>query len=253
MPLPYNHLRTVIIIPARYGSKRLPGKPLIDLCGKSMISRTYASCVLALDKTNVYVATDDDRIQKHCEKNNMNVIMTSRNCMTGTDRVYEASRKIDAHIYINVQGDEPLIDPKDIQAIMEASKRSPQQVFCAMLPFHNEDDFKSPSIVKVVTKLSNELLYASRAPIPINKLLSFAMAKKQVGLYAFPKQALNDFVHIAAKTPLEEKEDIEILRFLELGHKVQMVEMLIPSISVDTSKDIGKVEEILCRREILTS
>ena len=166
MSSPYNHLRTVLIIPARYQSTRLPGKPLIDLCGESLIRRTYTKCILALDKTNVYVATDDERIQKHCEKNNMNVIMTSQDCMTGTDRVYAASKKIDADIYISVQGDEPLVHPKDIQAIMEAGKKGPRQVITGMCPLHNEDDFKNPSITKVVTKLNNELLYVSRAPHP---------------------------------------------------------------------------------------
>ena len=245
MPPPHNHLRTLIVIPARYQSTRLPGKPLIDLCGQSMIRRTYMNCILALNKTNIYVATDDERIQEHCKKNNMNVIMTSQNCITGTDRVCEFSEKIDADIYINVQGDEPLLDPKDIEAVIEASKRNPQHIISAMHPLHNEDEYRSLSTTKVVTTLNNELLYASRAPIPSNKLSSFSMAKKHIGIFAFPKQALSDFAHVTTKTPLEEKEDIEILRFLELGHPVRMVELLRPSLSVDTPEDIKKVEEIL--------
>ena len=302
MPPPRNHLRILIVIPARYQSTRLPGKPLIDLCGQSMIRRTYMNCILALNKTNivttrtpdhiegkvtvvpldeigrrqrgateacflhvagsdkaddcrdrqggeplpnVYVATDDERIQEHCKKNNMNVIMTSQNCITGTDRVCEFSEKIDADIYINVQGDEPLLDPKDIEAVIEASKGNPQHIISAMHPLHNEDEYRSLSTTKVVTTLNNELLYASRAPIPSNKFSSFSMAKKHIGIFAFPKQALSDFAHVTTKTPLEEKEDIEILRFLELGHPVRMVELLRPSLSVDTPEDIKKVEEIL--------
>ena len=239
------NLEVVIIIPARYQSSRLPGKPLIDICGKSMIRRTYERCSLALNSEKVYVATDDDRIYNHCRDNDMNVIMTSSSCKTGTDRVYEASCKIDADIYINVQGDEPIINPEDIKSIICESKKNPRNVISAMCSIRQED-FLNPTIPKVVARLDNRLMYASRAGIPGAKDLRFSSAKKQVCIYAFPKQSLEDFAVRDSKTPLENIEDIEILRYLELGYDVQMVEVSTESLAVDVPEDVEKVKRLIC-------
>jgi 3-deoxy-manno-octulosonate cytidylyltransferase (CMP-KDO synthetase) len=237
-------LKVVLIIPARYSSSRLPGKPLIDLCGKSMIERTYNQCCLAIDRSNIYVATDDIRIQKHCETLNMQVLMTSKNCLTGTDRVYQASKQVSADIYINVQGDEPIIDPKNIEIVVNASLENPKSVINAM-SFIKEDEFQNPSIPKVVTRLDNRLLYMSRSSIPITKSIKFICARKQICIYAFPKKSLADFSRKDKKTPLEDIEDIEILRFLELGYEVQMVDVLNNSIAVDTPDDVVVIKKIL--------
>ena len=237
-------MKVVIIIPARYQSSRLPGKPLIGICGQSMIKRTYDRCCLALEGKYVFVATDDNRIFSHCQKNGMNVIMTSELCKTGTDRVYEASKQIDADIYINVQGDEPIINPDDIKSVIRAGKSNPGKIINAMCVL-DEADFNNPAIPKVVTRLDNCLLYSSRIGIPTTKSLSFIRANKQVCIYSFPKQALIDFMSTGGKTPLEELEDIEILRFLELGHEVQMIEVSNTSLAVDVLEDVKKVERIL--------
>lgn len=236
--------KIVIIIPARYNSSRLPGKPLIDICGKSMIRRTYEQCCLALKKEDVYVATDDERILSHCQKSSMNVIMTSTNCKTGTDRVYEASNKIKADIYINVQGDEPIISPNDIKTVIEASKNNPDKVINAMCQI-NSADFNNPSIPKVVVRMDNRLLYISRSGIPTTKSLSFVNAKKQVCIYAFFKKSLIDFSKLKDKAPNENIEDIEILRFLEIGYDVYMINVSSSSFSIDTSDDLDKVRGIL--------
>jgi len=238
------NLKIVIIIPARYNSSRLPGKPLIDICGKSMINRTFNRCCQSLSKENIFVATDDLRIYSHCQELNMNVIMTPSSCKTGTDRVYEASKKIKADIYINVQGDEPVIDPEDINIVIKASQKNPTKVINAMCPI-NKSDFNNPTIPKVVTRLDNRLLYCSRVGIPVTKDLLFSKAKKQVCIYAYPKQSLIDFSSSDKKTPLEKVEDIEILRFLELGYEVQMVDVSEGSLAVDVPEDIEKVEKIL--------
>ena len=240
-------LKIVIIIPARYHSSRLPGKPLMDICGKSMVSRTYDQCCQSLNKENIFVATDDLRISTHCQELNMNVIMTPSSCKTGTDRVYEASKKINADIYINVQGDEPIINPEDINIVIAASQKNPTKVINAMCPINNSD-FNNPTIPKVVTRLDNRLLYGSRVGIPVTKDLLFSKAKKQVCIYAYPKQSLIDFSSINKKTPLEKIEDIEILRFLELGYEVQMVDVSEGSIAVDVPEDVEKVERILNAR-----
>jgi len=236
--------KVVIIIPARYDSSRLPGKPLINICGKSMINRTYEQCCKSMKEESVFVATDDMRIYNHCKELNMNVIMTPSDCKTGTDRVYEASKKIKADIYINVQGDEPIINPEDINTVISASIKTPDKVINAMCSI-SKSDFNNPTIPKVVTRPDKSLLYSSRVGIPVNKDLLFSKAKKQVCIYAFPKQSLKDFSRIENKTSLEELEDIEILRFLELGYEVQMVDVSNSSLAVDVSADIEKVEKIL--------
>ncbi len=237
-------LKTVIIIPARYQSSRLPGKPLIKICGKSMINRTYDRCCQSMRAENVFVATDDLRIYTHCEELNMNVIITPSFCKTGTDRVYEASKQIEADIYINVQGDEPIINPEDINIVIEAGQKNPGKVINAMCAI-NKSDFDNPTIPKVVTRIDKRLLYSSRVGIPATKDLLFSEAKKQVCIYAYPKQSLVDFSSVENKTPLEKVEDIEILRFLELGYEVQMVDVSNTSLAVDVPGDIEKVEKIL--------
>lgn len=237
-------LKIVIIIPARYQSSRLPGKPLINLQGKSMIMRTYERCCLAINKKYVFVATDDKRIFNHCQTNNINVLMTSTECKTGTDRVYESSKQIDADIYINVQGDEPIIDPENIIKVIKKSCDNPTQIIATMSNI-DKDDFRNSSIPKVITRIDNRLLYISRAAIPTTKNLDFVHSKKQIGIYAFPKQSLVNFASIDYKTPLELLEDIEILRFLELGFDVQMLELINNSFAIDVPKDVERVIEIL--------
>ena len=209
-----------------------------------MINRTYDRCCQSLKVENIFVATDDLRIYTHCKELNMNVIMTPSSCKTGTDRVYEASKKIKADIYINVQGDEPIINPDDINIVIEASQKNPDKVINAMCAI-NKSDFNNPTIPKVVTRIDKSLLYSSRVGIPVTKDLLFSEAKKQVCIYAYPKQSLIDFSSIDNKTPLEKVEDIEILRFLELGYEVQMVDVSNTSLAVDVPEDVEKVEKIL--------
>ncbi|MBT3392805.1 MAG: 3-deoxy-manno-octulosonate cytidylyltransferase [Elusimicrobiaceae bacterium] len=242
-------MKYAIVIPARYKSSRFEGKPLAKIKGKPMIAYVYDVCIKVLAKENVYVATDDDRIKEFCESYGMRVVMTSRECLTGTDRVYEASKQIDADVIINVQGDEPLILENDIKKIIEASKTSPKKIINGMCDIDDENDFRSLTVPKVVCNLDNELLYMSRASIPTNKKGEFVSAKKQVCIYAFPKNNLKDFYEYGKKTDLEKIEDIEILRFLELGYKIQMVSVSQSSIAVDTPEDLEKVEQILLKTE----
>ena len=231
----------LIVIPARYDSTRFPGKPLVNICGKSMIRRVWEKCIEALSADQVIIATDDERIVQHCEENKMNTILTSKECLTGTDRIYEVSKKIKSKIYINVQGDEPLISPEDILKIINESKDYPDSVVNGMANIKTPNDHKNPNIPKVVVDKKNNLLFMSRAAIPINKNLEFISAKKQVCIYAFPYEAMNIYGLISQKTPLEQIEDIEILRFLEMGINVKMVEVSDSSIAVDVPEDLEKV------------
>ena len=231
----------IIVIPARLASTRLPEKPLVLIDGKSLIQRTYEQCLLAVPADKVFVATDADKIADHCKDLGMNVIMTSENCLTGTDRVAEVSHKIAVDYYINVQGDEPLINPDDIKQIVKAIEHYPNEIINGYAAIDTEEDYRSVTIPKVVFKPDGELLYMSRTPIPGNKKNVFVKSWRQVCIYAFPKKALDAFTSVTQKTMLEEEEDIEILRFLELGHKVRMIEMSNESIAVDTPEDIQKV------------
>ena len=235
----------LLVIPARYESSRFPGKPLADIKGKSMICRVWEKCILAVPKENVFIATDDSRIKAHCQENDMNFVMTSANCLTGTDRVAEVSKKIDAEFYINVQGDEPLINPLDIKKIINTYNENPDATYCAMTRIRYEEEYRSQNVPKVVTNLDNNLLYISRSPIPSNKKGSFTPAMKQVCIYVFPKKHLEEYGPEKKKTPIEEIEDIELLRLLERNLIVRMVEINNSTTAVDTPEDLKRVISLL--------
>lgn len=239
-----------IVIPARYKSERLKGKPLINLNGKTLLQRTYEQCIKVINPEDVYVATDDKRIQSHCLSLDINVVMTSDKCLTGTDRIAEFAEQVDADVYINVQGDEPLINPQDILDVVKAAKEFPGAVINGYAAIDNELQYKSLTIPKVVFRPDGRLLYMSRSPIPGNKNGNFKKSWRQICVYAFPKSALKSFASSHEKTNLENEEDIEILRFLELGFDVKMVELSNDSIAVDTEEDVFKVMEILNEKEI---
>ena len=238
-------MRTVIVIPARYRSSRFPGKPLVQIAGREMILRVWDRCCLALPSTDVYVATDDERIRAVCVAAGAQVLITPEDCLTGTDRVYHASLQVSADLYLNVQGDEPLLDPQDIHAVLTAAQQCPGEILNAMAPIRDEADFRSNTVPKVVARPDGRLLYMSRAPIPTNKQHGFVSAMKQVCIYGFTRDALVAFAARHEKTPLEAIEDIEILRFLELGFDVRMIEVSDSAIAVDVPEDVARVERAL--------
>jgi 3-deoxy-manno-octulosonate cytidylyltransferase (CMP-KDO synthetase) len=242
---PKSNLKFALIIPARFDSSRLPGKPLIEICGQSLVSRVWEKCSAVLPVKDIYVATDNERIAKHCKSKGIQTLMTSSSCLTGTDRVSEASKKVKADIYINVQGDEPLLDPNDIRKVISASKAKPNEVISAMCKIEQDSEFQSPTVPKVVVRPDGRLLYMSRAGIPTSKKLDFQKAYKQVCIYALPRECLDEYALLNRKTPLESIEDIEILRFLELGREVYMIEVSTSSVAVDVMEDVAKVEALI--------
>lgn len=242
-------MKYAVIIPARYQSSRLPGKPLIDLNGLPMIVRTYNQCIKACSPDLVYVATDDARIKDVCESYNINVLMTSDRCKTGTDRIAECMQQLDVDLYVNVQGDEPVIDPDDIIKIINASLDHPGEILNGYCAISDEMLFRSSSIPKVVMRPDGRLLYMSRAAIPTTKSNEFKSSWRQICLYVFPKEALKDFQSTPNKTVLEEIEDIEILRFLELNYEVRMIELSDSSIAVDTEEDVVRALNEIKHRE----
>lgn len=231
----------IIVIPARYESSRLPGKPLIDIAGKSLLERTYNQCLKAVGKEKIVVATDDERIRKFCDTKNMQVVMTSSSCLTGTDRVAEVAQQLNASYYINVQGDEPLMNPQDILDTIQATKETKAAVINGYAPITSVEDYHSVNVPKVVFSTECKLLYMSRSPIPGNKKSEFVKSWRQICVYAFTKEALMAFSKEIEKKPLENEEDIEILRFIELGYEVQMIPLSAESIAVDVPADVEKV------------
>ena len=238
-------MKIVAIIPARYNSTRLPGKPLKDIEGQTMLFRVWSIVSKTLNYKNIYVATDDLRIADHCKKKKINYIMTSNNCLTGTDRIAEASKKIKADIYINIQGDEPLLKKKDIIKVINIAKKNPKTVLNCMTKIINKDDFINKNVPKVIFDKYKNLVYMSRASIPSNKYGKFMLAYKQICIYSFPKKSLRLFGNKTKKSFFEKIEDIEILRFLENDFRVQMIELKSSSISVDNLSDLIKVRKII--------
>jgi 3-deoxy-manno-octulosonate cytidylyltransferase (CMP-KDO synthetase) len=240
--------KIAIIIPARFKSSRFPGKPLVKILGKEMIIRVAKICQRAVGKKNVFIATDNLKIKKVCSNFNLNVIMTSSNCATGTDRVFLASKKIKSKIFINVQGDEPMIKINDILKVIKFKKKNPDCVVCGFSSISHKEA-KNVNVPKVVINKNNKLIYMSRSLVPGTKKNSIKRNFfKQVCIYAFNKMELKKFYNFKKKfSKNETAEDIEILRFLEIDIPIKMVKVSGSSIAVDIKSDIKKVEKKLKR------
>ena len=241
----------LVVIPARFASSRFPGKALADLGGKAVVQRCYEQCLKVVPAQQVVVATEDQRIIDFCEANKINVVMTSDQCITGTDRVAEVATQLHASWYINVQGDEPFLDPQGLKQMIDAaeSANSDTHIINAYSPITSEEDFRSVTVPKVICSLDGRLMYASRAAIPTTKSLEFVRANRQIGMYAFTAHALNMFALHGAKTPHEELEDIEILRFVEMGMTVRMIQVDSVGIAIDTPEDLERAKEFLARNQ----
>ena len=221
---------------------------MVNIEGTSMIVRTWQQTVKVIDPSLVWVATDDERIEEHCQEHGIQVVMTSPECLTGTDRVAEAAELLDIQCAINVQGDEPLMNPADIQKIWDLAAEEPETILNGFAAVESEDEWRNPSIPKVVVGFQDSLMYASRAGVPSTKSLEFTFSHKQICVYSFPRKALEAFASLGHKTLLEESEDIEILRFLEMGYPVRMVELSGDSMAVDSPEDLEVVREIVRSR-----
>lgn len=236
-------LKILGVIPARYKSTRFEGKPLCIIKNIPMIKRTYLQAKKSKLLDELIVATDDEKIQKYCKEENIPFVMTSSECLTGTDRVAEVSKQKHYDLYVNIQGDEPVIDAKNIDMIVQEFKKY-QESYIAYNLYKNIDDkdeVKSDTIIKTIVNEKDELMYMSRLPVPFSKSKKEPKFKKQVCVYGFTKKALEVF-STRDKTLNEQYEDIEILRFLDMGYKIKMKETIYDSIAVDVKDDIKKVE-----------
>lgn len=242
-------MKSVVVIPARYKSTRYPGKPLVLLLGKPMILWVAELSAKAVGRDSVYIATEDQRIFDVVQAAGFNAVMTSQDALTGTDRLAEAANLIDADIYINVQGDEPILSPADITKILEIKESNMHSIvngFCWMGEEENPDSVNVP---KVITNEAGRLIYMSRKALPGFKDERQAPLrfKKQVCIYAFTKDELLAFKNFGRKSYLESAEDIEILRFLEMDKSIVMVETTGGSLAVDVPDDVPPVESALKR------
>ena len=245
-----NSKKLLGVIPARYASTRFDGKPLVMISGIPMIKRTYmqASSSRLLDK--VIVATDDMRIANFCESEGMNWEMTSSSCLTGTDRVAEVAGRHNFDFYINIQGDEPVIDPASIDQLLALFLEfGTHYAAYNLYKFIDAPDMiASKTIIKVITNAFDEMMYMSRLPIPHCQGTDGCRFKQQVPVYGFTREALEMFT-ANDKTLNERFEDIELLRFIDLGHKVKMQATKVSSIAVDVPEDVRRVEAFLKAQE----
>lgn len=253
-------LSTVAIIPARFASTRLPGKPLAEIHGKTMIQRVWERARAATLLQRVLVATDDERVVAAVRSFGGEAVLTSTAHSTGTDRLAEAVQAVDADVVVNVQGDEPLLDPAGIDAVVRpllADRQLPMATLS--LPLTDLEEMLSPTVVKVVTSAAGDALYFSRSPIPhvrgsgglreaAVRALDLGLARKHVGLYAYQRPALLRFAALAP-APLEKAEGLEQLRALHHGMRIRVVEMDGPgSVAVDTPDDLERVRALLASR-----
>lgn len=240
-------MKTIVVIPARYKSSRFPGKPLANLLGKPMIHWVAELSARAVGSENVYIATDDSKIKSAVLEMGYQVVMTSDQCLTGTDRLAEVAQKVEADIYINVQGDEPLVSPDDILKVIDAKKAHPNDVINGYAVIGENEDPQSVNIPKVIFTEDNRLVYMSRQTLPGVKDQKNAPSDyyKQVCIYAFSRQELLDYGRFDRKSMLEQSEDIEIIRFLEWNQTIRMVKTRPGSLAVDVPEDVLKVESAL--------
>ena len=241
-----------MVIPARYDSSRFPGKPLAPIAGRPMIQHVVERAKMSRRVSRVVVATDDDRIRTAVTAFGGEAIMTRREHRSGTERIAEVAVHIPAEIYVNVQGDEPLISPEAIDAAVDEILSQPEsQVATLCSPISHAAEIMDPNVVKVVLDFDGNALYFSRAPIPwVRDAGERVSARhfKHIGLYVFRRDALLEFPALPPGE-LERLEQLEQLRWLENGYHIRVAESAYEGIAVDTPADVAKVEEVLRARQ----
>jgi 3-deoxy-manno-octulosonate cytidylyltransferase (CMP-KDO synthetase) len=244
------------VIPARYGATRFPGKPLADICGKPMVLHVYDRAKQAKSLTDLYVATEDERIMKVVEQAGGKAIMTSASHQSGSDRLGEVASKIEADIIVNIQGDEPLLEPKMIDEMVQPLIDD-KTILMGTLKKRivNPEDLQNPNIVKVVCDKQGFALFFSRSLIPYPKtgwkdasiqgLAGSELAfYKHLGLYAYQKEFLLQFTKLPV-SPIEKIEGLEQLRVLDNGYRIKVVETQFDTIAVDTPEDLERVKQVI--------
>lgn len=249
-------MKIIAVIPARYESSRFQGKPLAEICGKTMIERVYLQAKKVTEFNEVYVATDHELIYQSCQERRIPVIMTSSSHQTGTDRIGEVAEKINADLYVNIQGDEPLIEPETIRKVLSPFIENSQtdiKVVNLMTEIKDPVDLINFTVPKVIAAKDGRGVYLTRSPAPFPKGSIDAKYYKQVCVYAFTPEALQFYCAYGkqhGKAKVEAIEDIEILRFIENGYHVHFIEVDSETIAVDTPKDLARVIQYMMDNKI---
>lgn len=239
-------MRVIAVIPARLASMRLPRKMLREIHGRPLALWVYQAVRSSPLLDDVILATDSDEILEACKRHSCKTVMTSAKHRSGTERVHEVSQSVEADVYMNVQGDEPMVRAEQIATLVELMKDPEVPVGTLKTPAAPED-ISNPNAVKVVTDLSGRALYFSRSTVPFDRDGSKPAYFKHLGIYAYRKAALDRFVTLP-ESSLERAERLEQLRFLENGIPIYVGETPFDSIGVDTEKDLARVSDILKRK-----
>lgn len=243
-------MKAVGIIPARYHSTRLPGKPLVDIGGKPMIQHVYENSKRAAVLEKVLVATDDERIMRVVQGFGGEAVMTSSQHPTGSDRIAEVARGLEAEVVVNIQGDEPFVSPRMLEEVVAPLFDDPQLPMCTLMHPIPERSYADPSVVKVVTDLKGNALYFSRSLIPYPRVKQGHRAFEHIGIYAYRRDFLLTYTQLRP-SPLERSESLEQLRVLENGYRLRVVATeatdYIP-LSVDTPEDLQRARELARER-----
>jgi 3-deoxy-manno-octulosonate cytidylyltransferase (CMP-KDO synthetase) len=240
----------ICIIPARLNSSRFPGKLLAMACGKTVLQRTYESAIGSSKIDEFFIATDDDQIADHAQSFNAKVIRTSSTCQNGTERIAEALHRVPrlqkASAVINLQGDHPCTRPTTLDCIAGLLLENPQaQISTAVRPIRSREDFLSPHVVKCVFDKSGRALYFSRSPIPYSKNdCNLSCCFQHIGIYGYRTDLLMQ-IKTMQDTGLQRSEDLEQLRFLELGCQIKVAVVEDEAIGIDTPQDLAKLEKLL--------
>ena len=241
-------MKKIIVIPARYESTRLPGKPLLEVSAKSLVQLVYERASESRLADSVIVATDDRRIMDAALSFGAEAVMTSPSCKSGTDRVFEAVKDTDFDLIINVQGDEPFIRPDMIDLLFSVMENESLDVATLCAPVADDNEYSNPNTVKVVLDKNGFALYFSRSPIPyVRNGNTRSMLYKHIGVYGFKREFLQQFVSMQ-KSRLEETESLEQLRILENGYRIKVLTTHYDGFGIDTREDLQRALLILDRK-----
>jgi 3-deoxy-manno-octulosonate cytidylyltransferase (CMP-KDO synthetase) len=240
-PHPRRPLTVLGVIPARLGSTRLPRKVLREIAGRPMLWHVYERARPAAHLTDLLVATDSDEVVEACRRFHIPAVLTSPAHRSGTDRVWEVAQGRRADVYVNIQGDEPLVTPGHIERLIEPFLRAPATQVSTLKIRATDDELPRPTVNKVVCGAMDQALYFSKYPVPYDRDGVGVVRYKHIGLYAYHAGAL-DLFHRLPPSPLERVEGLEQLRFLEHGVPIVVMETHEPTIGVDTEDDLHAVE-----------
>ena len=225
-----------LVIPVRLESSRLPKKVMFEIKKKTILEWIYLKCQKSVNKKYIYILTQNKEIVTFCKEKKINCFLTKKT-LTGTDKIFEFSKFYKAKFYINVQGDEIFFDTKLLKKVISFAKKNPSKLINCYAEIRDKKEYFSQNVPKMVFDINSNLLYSSRAPIPMNKSGEFSKAYKQVCIYSFPLKQLKHFGKLKKKTKFENIEDIEINRFLELGFKILLIKSKGSIRAIDTIED----------------